>query len=144
MLCCPLCTYATKFPSWLRKHSVVHSKGHRPFVCDACGLSFTSLSNLNHHKKTHEAPSFVCSLCDFKCTQKRILVTHVRVHSDDRPFRCEFCQYSTKRKSDLSIHHRCMHTGRPRKKRREEDVAGIFDALSIRYVREYTISFQQR
>jgi hypothetical protein len=34
-----------------------------------------------------------------------------------------------------------MHTGRPRKKKREEDVAILFDTLAIRYVREFSISF---
>ena len=35
-----------------------------------------------------------------------------------------------------------MHTGRPRKKKREEDVAHLFDtSCSIPYVREFSISF---
>ena len=68
----------------------------------------------------------------------------MRTHSDERPFRCQLCEYTTKRKADLSIHHRCMHTGRPRKKKREEDVAHFFDTQSMRYVREFNLSFSGR
>jgi hypothetical protein len=34
-----------------------------------------------------------------------------------------------------------MHTGHPRKKKREEYVAEIFQSFSVPYVREFTISF---
>ena len=86
--------------------------------------------------------SHSCTQCDFKCTQKRILDTHSRTHSDERPFKCILCEYTTKRKSDLSIHRRCMHSEfAPRKKKREEAVAQLFESLTIRYVREYAIVF---
>ena len=142
MFCCDLCPYTTKFAAWMRKHNAVHSKDHRPFLCDVCGSSFKLRSHLNYHKQTHEAPSMGCGLCEFKCRQKWILDVHMRIHRDERPFKGELCEYRTKRQADIAIHHRCMH-GKyaPRKKKREEDVAVLFDTLSIRYVREFSISF---
>ncbi len=142
MFCCAICPYKTDVAAWLRKHRVVH-ESERPFACDVCGRSFKLLSHLTTHKQTHEQPSFVCSICDFRCRQKRILNTHMRTHSDERPFKCELCEYRTKRKSDLSIHRRCMHSSfAPRKKKREEVVARIFDTMSVRYQREFTIAFR--
>ena len=145
MHCCPLCPYQARFAAWLRKHTTtVHERNHRPFVCDVCQASFTSLSNLNHHRQIHGARQFACTMCDFTCTLKRVLDVHVRIHSDERPFKCDLCEYRTKRKSDLPIHCKCMHSKHaPRKKKREEDVALMFDSLSITYRREFMISFQR-
>ena len=141
MLSCPLCAYVTRYPAWMRKHETVHARNHRPFSCDVCGSSFKLRSQLNYHKRIHEAPSLACSVCDFKCTQKCVLDVHMRTHLEERPFKCQLCEYTTKRKADLAIHHKCMHTGRPRKKKREEDVAQIFDRNTIRYSREFNIPF---
>ena len=144
MFSCPLCEYTTKYAAWMRKHATVHTQDHRPFWCEVCGSSFKLRSQLNYHRRIHEEPSLACGICDFRCTQKWVLDVHMRTHSDERPFKCNFCEYTTKRKSDLTTHHKCMHTGRARKKRREEDVAHFFDTQSMRYVREFNLSFTSR
>ena len=125
MFSCPLCDYTTKYAAWMRKHETVHTRDHRPFTCEVCHSTFKLRSQLNFHRRIHDAPKLTCLICDFKCTTKWALDVHMRIHSDERPFRCQLCEYTTKRKADQSIHHRCMHTCRPRTKKWEEDVAHV-------------------
>lgn len=145
MHCCPHCPYKTRALSGLRRHIAgVHNKGVRPFACDVCGATFTSRSNLNHHLQLHGSHRYTCSECGFSTALKRVMDIHVPIHSEERPFKCDLCEYRTKRKSDLSIHRRCMHSEHaPRKKKREEDVSLLLDRFSITYRREFTISFRQ-
>ena len=138
MLCCGLCSYQTKFPSWLRKHSVVHEED-RKFICETCSAAFKNLSALNLHRATHRDNVYKCGLCSFACKHKRTLDRHLVVHTDEKPYKCPHCMFRGRREQDVKVHIRCMHTGKPRRKRREEAVAELLNALSLPFDREFTI-----
>ena len=139
---CDHCPYETKVRAWLKKHLASVHVQHRPFQCDRCGSSFKMRIQLINHQRTHDAKTWKCNQCSFTCTQKRILNTHRKVHSESRPYACKFCAYRCKRKGDMPNHVRCMHSGRPCRKRREENLATTLDRLGLTYVRERVVNFQ--
>ena len=38
-----------------------------------------------------EKKTFSCDLCEYKCYAKFSLIVHKRVHTGERPFKCEHC-----------------------------------------------------
>lgn len=59
---------------------------------------------------TGEQPRIHCPRCSYTCTSRAYLLRHVRVHTGERPYRCDFCPSAFKDRSNLNRHRRC-HTG---------------------------------
>nr|CAD7194438.1 unnamed protein product [Timema douglasi] len=78
--------------------------GDNPFVCgfDNCTSAFKTSSDLKRHQRMHtgEKP-FACELCDYKCAIKSNLTVHIRLnHSETRSIKCNVCDHvSTSRKA---------------------------------------------
>ncbi len=141
MNCCPLCSYSTRFPSWLSRHLLRHQDA-KPYACK-CGIRFKTVSALNlHNKEIHSDTLYTCEICGFTCKQKRILDRHLLVHYEEKPIACDKCEYTCRRKQDLQIHMKCMHAGKPRRKRYEESIALFLGDLHLKYCREFVVKFQ--
>ena len=139
MLYCDLCGYRTKFPSYLKRHKLVHGC-ERQFACGLCGSKFkTSSAYYLHLREVHTSDKYVCQDCGASFTHKRVLDRHMLCHQQEKPIACTCCGYHCKRKQDLDQHMRNMHAGKPRQKRHEEIVAGIFCALQLKFTREFTV-----
>ncbi|UYV65690.1 hypothetical protein LAZ67_3005153 [Cordylochernes scorpioides] len=66
---------------------------------------------LNRHSRIHtDNKPFKCDLCDYRTSIKSYLVSHSSKHNDDKSFKCDYCDYSCSRKWDLKF-HRYIHTG---------------------------------
>uniref|UniRef100_A0A8D8M5H6 Protein hunchback n=2 Tax=Cacopsylla melanoneura TaxID=428564 RepID=A0A8D8M5H6_9HEMI len=57
---------------------------------------------------TEERP-YQCELCDYTCKQSGNLKAHMVVHTEERPYQCEICEYTCKQSSSLRK-HMLVHT----------------------------------
>ncbi len=75
--------------------------------CDLCGKVYDRPSKLKVHMRVHtkERP-FVCDFpgCDYRSAQKPSLTRHIREHSGDKPYNCKICGTSFTRKFSLKEH----------------------------------------
>ena len=83
--------------------------------CDICGKMLFGNSALNRHKTNHfkeKVKNFSCKyeLCDIKTDSLYNLNVHIAtVHEQIRPFKCEKCDLTFKRKAHLQSHFNASH-----------------------------------
>ena len=92
------------------------SRTKKLFNCTICNKEFKHRLNLKRHEKTHYSiKTFKCNIYDPKeqnktCrstfTRKEDLITHKRVHTGERPYKCIKCDAAFTRNSDWRYHER--------------------------------------
>lgn len=103
----------------LRHHLTAHRKRHtsnenqeRKFSCDMCSESFNLKGLLTSHRKIHkmkqEKKKYQCHICKKQYLQESNLETHMKYHTDRRPFACDQCPKQFVQKGDLGRHMK-MH-----------------------------------
>ena len=83
------------------------------FQCDLCGFKTTSKgSRISHTKKEHKGRNYKCELCDYSTAKDRwSLENHIQTkHRDERPFKCDQCNYKAKAPAALR-NHKAIHEG---------------------------------
>ena len=97
---------AISFPSVsrLNLHRHVH-KRQCLYNCFSpnCKKEYKWPQDLLCHLKSHLPTSHKCSQCEYSNPEKRLLVQHIRVYSNDLPFACRHC--GTQFKHSMQCYH---------------------------------------
>ncbi|KAK3581482.1 hypothetical protein CHS0354_031815 [Potamilus streckersoni] len=86
--------------------------GTEKHECNICKATFNAAYSLKVHKRKHfQTESISCDNCGKVFGIEAALRRHVlRFHTEDKPFKCNFCHKSYVTSYDLRIHNR-SHTG---------------------------------
>ncbi|XP_026685779.1 zinc finger Y-chromosomal protein 1-like isoform X2 [Diaphorina citri] len=88
----------------------------KSFMCCSCDYSSTYLGLLNTHILTvHsriEDKPHKCDLCEFRTAYSQSLVIHFRTHTGEKPFECLSCDFKSTTSSSLKSHIKIHHEKR--------------------------------
>uniref|UniRef100_A0A8D8I2B6 Zinc finger protein 835 n=1 Tax=Culex pipiens TaxID=7175 RepID=A0A8D8I2B6_CULPI len=74
------------------------------YTCTVCVRTFRTERLLRKHKRKMHPKVFVCLHCPKQFLYKSLLEKHSRVHTQEKPFFCEYCQASFSQKINLEVH----------------------------------------
>ncbi|CAL4058804.1 unnamed protein product, partial [Meganyctiphanes norvegica] len=95
---------------YIMRHERHITEYYKILECE-CGKSFSTSGNYNTHKRIHSGEKpYACDLCDYRCSQSGRLLKHKRMHSGEKPFQCPNCGKSFANAESVKIHMR-IHTG---------------------------------
>uniref|UniRef100_A0A2A4JP63 Protein krueppel n=1 Tax=Heliothis virescens TaxID=7102 RepID=A0A2A4JP63_HELVI len=80
------------------------------FICDQCGKGFPVRTELHMHQIARHGvgPYLQCDHCPYKAPRKLSLIEHLRIHTGERPFTCEKCGLTFRRRAiwrNHLVHH---------------------------------------
>ena len=124
---CSQCEFKANTKHNLARHTTrnhTNYKTLRPYPCKICQRRYRTKSTLNHHLQCHlrypsksypkldpsKLDKYSCEKCPYESKQRASVVTHQLVHSDERPFPCELCDWRFKTR-------RCLHSHLQRHKK---------------------------
>ncbi|KAJ8708477.1 hypothetical protein PYW07_010602 [Mythimna separata] len=92
------------------------------YICDQCGKGFPVLTEMHMHQIARHGvgPYLQCDHCPYKAPRKLDLIEHLRLHTGERPFTCEKCGLTFRRRAIWRNHlichmekqYQCIHCPR--------------------------------
>ncbi|CAG9792316.1 unnamed protein product [Diatraea saccharalis] len=108
-LVCETCNKAFANKNTYRYHMQKHN-GYN-YICEHCGKGFPLVAELNLHQLARHGtgPYIQCKLCNFKASRKHDLIEHERLHTGERPYTCDKCGLTFRRRA-IWRKHMIYHT----------------------------------
>ncbi|OXA36722.1 Zinc finger protein 2 [Folsomia candida] len=113
---CYFCKRKLTTKAGLELHIAAHTMEQEPASCSyaGCGKTFTRKGNLHRHVKMDHSENpelFGCTLCGKEFKSRKILYTHIAVHTKERSNKCDTCGKSF---IDLTVlkRHLWTHQGK--------------------------------
>ncbi|KAG5897133.1 hypothetical protein JTB14_025086 [Gonioctena quinquepunctata] len=109
---CTMCDMTCAKPSLLAKHIRFKHVKEKPYECHECGKKFVARHNLNTHLKIHEDKNpMKCDKCNFSCRTRVGLDNHyVKKHkATGFCYECHCCKTKFKRGGYLTKHLTKLH-----------------------------------
>nr|XP_054920448.1 zinc finger protein 700-like [Dermacentor andersoni] len=86
-----------------------HTKEHTGDTAYTCKASYSVNNSVKHCRNT-TGTNHKCATCGKMFHRARLLATHYRTHTNERPYKCEICDKSF-RQSHHRDNHKRTHTG---------------------------------
>ncbi|CAD7085870.1 unnamed protein product [Hermetia illucens] len=104
---CEKCGRSFQKPIDLRRHLRTHTQ-ERPFECNVCHAFFKLKCTLDTHKRVHEEnrAKFDCQVCGKSYSSADVLKVHIRVHTNERPYKCKYCDKTFRTTGHNKVHMR--------------------------------------
>jgi KRAB domain-containing zinc finger protein len=101
----------------------------KPNSCKFCYVEFDNEEEKNEHEVVHqnESQPYRCpqTSCKSRFKTKNYLKDHFRVHTNERPYSCRFCEIAFKSTSNRSRHEKKSHPREYQIKKLQEIEKGI-------------------
>ena len=106
---CEYCDYSTRSKNLLLEHEGKNHTNSKPFKCEHEGCAYASNIHTDYQRHISQAHTedkpYHCTQCDYTTRWKRNLRHHALLrHNDIRNFVCNICNRAFKRKTDLKQH----------------------------------------
>ncbi|XP_045604424.1 uncharacterized protein [Procambarus clarkii] len=90
----------------LNMHERQHEDRKLEVACQICGKVMRGAMALKKHvSMVHETrPQFQCDFCSKSFKRKETLNVHLRIHTGEKPFPCNRCEYASETKGNLKAH----------------------------------------
>ena len=104
---CPICGKMLT-PKDLKRHMDWTHK-EKTIQCPECPKMFAVMAQLRSHMRIHKEATEVCRHCGVAFRYKESLLNHERQHTGEKPFACQYCDYTAKSSSVLRKHQVAQH-----------------------------------